>query len=276
MQHRRWSLWNPSLRRFGCALGLALVWHPTLASTSPLPTATPFPPAEKADLAPLPPDQARAVFAQISPESVLRDLYERFAEATRASGDEISIRVFDVETTGREQFDKIPLHDPGRAVLQPEILLTTQRSWGTNPPTETLVSFQSEWEESFQRPSPQHQALVEATRELSLAEGIALARMEAEGSELYAGVVAITRYTVTVWFQGRTETSRAGVSWRALDAETVVFGTDDPVIHNLTSTYQVEHRIVPWRDHRLEPGRTAGRAEPKAASSQDQAEGPPR
>ncbi|MEM9554129.1 MAG: hypothetical protein AAGC60_07710 [Acidobacteriota bacterium] len=185
------------------------------------------------------------------PADAITEIYQRFEDAARASGQSIRFELGEPETFRREQFGELIWIDlftpPGGWTL--ETVLHVRMG---DLPSLELISFVSNWENNDDH-SWNAQEFVKSTT-LLRADG-AVDRLGAWNEERFAELEALSTYEVTVTFAERSRTYRALVLWKALAPDTLLFTLADHVTPEVAQAFH-EERTLASEDEILAPPRT--------------------
>jgi hypothetical protein len=149
--------------------------------------------------------------------------------------------VAEVETYRADQFDKVRWVE--LVVLEPGPTIEVRSTiHGGDLPSQETVSVEVSWQEPSPDAAANVAAFEEAAAGLTLADGLGLA--SESQPERYVGVGAVSAFTVTLAFEGRSRTYRANVAWKALSAELVLFSLGDTVVQSVVDLLAEDRPIV--------------------------------
>lgn len=185
--------------------------------------------------------------------SIVRQIYDKAARYTAASGTPVEIKVSDCRAIHGRDFARQPYSElfdlaPGR-VLQLSATVLSDRSLGVSG-----ANFRAEWTEA---PHASDAAgLLAAVRGVSVQEILARLRAEDEGFQL--SIEPIVSCSVTATAQGESHSYRAAFLFSPGADETPRFFAD-PVVHGLSRV--ARERLPPVRDF----AELRGRVDPEGA-----------
>ena len=185
----------------------------------------------------------------IGPESALdradlgaaiRGIYERFAEVTKASGDEIEFAISDVTTYRPGELDEVLWLGlftlPGGPTIE-----TVPHGTRGRLPSQSVASYRSEWREADSTEGHAQEFLAEVSM---LRTSEVLDRLAAWEPARYAGVAALSSLAVTVRFQGGSRSYRALVLWKPLGPEALLFTLVDWVVPGVVVAFNESRPVV--------------------------------
>ena len=173
-------------------------------------------------------------------ENSVRSIYDRFVEASRLSGDDVSFEINDFTTYRRGQFDEIQWIDlfslPSGNVIE-----TVPYERLGNLPSQSMVHFRSSWQQSDQ----QFRIASDFTKATaSLRASDALQQLAEWQPQVLRGIAALSSYQVKVDFEGQSRTYRAMVLWRPLSNDTLFFTLADHVVSGVSLTFGEDRQVV--------------------------------
>jgi hypothetical protein len=184
-------------------------------------------------------------FERLDVEAAVQSVYARFAEVTRQSGQTIQFALSEIQSYRPHQFAALRVVD----LVQPTdgaFIATIPEGRSGLLPSQEVVRYHSEWAAGHPQ-SPEE--FERAASALSLAEGLAMAGPLAGLSNF--PIVAVTAYRVAVTFEGRTVHYRALITWWALSADELYFGSNDEVIPALATANLEDRPIVGQQEGEL-------------------------
>ncbi|MEM9554128.1 MAG: hypothetical protein AAGC60_07705 [Acidobacteriota bacterium] len=185
------------------------------------------------------------------PAVAIAEIYQRFEDAARASGQDIRFELGEPETFRREQFGELIWVDlftpPGGWTLE-----TVPHVRMGDLPSENLVSFVSSWE-TVDGSTWHTQEFLKSTTLLRADQ--AADRLGAWNEDRLAGLDALSTFDVKVTFGERTRSYIALVLWKALAGDTLLFTLADHVTPDVALAFHEERRLVS-EEEILAPSRT--------------------
>jgi hypothetical protein len=185
-------------------------------------------------------DQWAGILDRVDVEQSIRDIYQRFADAARASGDGIRFEISNVTTYRPSQFDEILWLSlftlPDGLVIQ---TIPSQRAGAL--PSEDVVTFRSAWEPA-EKTFEGAQELTKAIPLLTAAS--ALDQLAEWNPARLRGVVAASSFDVRVQFAGRNRAYRAMVLWKPLSSDALLFTLVDHVVPGVDLAFSENRPVV--------------------------------
>lgn len=174
----------------------------------------------------------------------VQDIYKRFTEATKASGDEIDLAVTNVTTYYPHQFSEIKWFS--LFTLPSDLAIdTVPHQRDGKLPSKNVVSFRSSWQEASKN-FEAGKELLEANPELSAAS--VLARLKDWEPARFQGVSALSSFDVEVSFQGKNRNYRAMILWKPLSTDRLLFTLVDHVVPGVDLAFSDQRPIVKFEE----------------------------
>ncbi|MEM9554127.1 MAG: hypothetical protein AAGC60_07700 [Acidobacteriota bacterium] len=178
--------------------------------------------------------------AALDPLEAITEIYQRFEDASSASGQEIRFEIDGVTTYRNGQFDELIWTDlftaPGGWTLEtvPHIRLR-------DLPSQEQISFVSHWDDQDDTEWSAQDFLKRTTL---LRADEAVTRLGAWDTDRFDGVRGLTTFAVTISFAERARSYSGLVLWAPLDDETVLFSLVDHVAPGVDLAFHEQRAFV--------------------------------
>jgi hypothetical protein len=195
-------------------------------------------------------------------EASIREIYGRFTEITRKSGNEVRFVISDVLVYRPNQYEQLSWSEIGEVEPGPTIA-TVLVSRGRDLPSQVEYGYEAKWQEATEEAAETFAQFQRSAAGMSLAQVIDATRKEAPDQAV--PIEAVARFTVTATLAGRSRTYESSAFWRAWAADTVAFWLSERVVSRVEDAWSEDRPIRPVPD--LDNASPAPAATSSAANS---------
>jgi hypothetical protein len=175
-------------------------------------------------------------------EASIREIYGRFTEITRKSGNEVRFVISDVVVYRPNQYDQLSWSEIGEVEPGPTIP-TTLVSRERDLPSQVEYGYEAKWQEAPAEAAETFAQFQRSAAGMTLAQIIDATQKEAPDKAV--PIEAVARFTVTTTLAGRSRTYKSSAFWRAWAPDTVAFWLSERVVSRVEDAWSEDRPIRP-------------------------------